>query len=85
MIPGATFDQVEQLLLQRFQTAGLSSLVSSRRSQFLDLGEYLFAEVVLTDATRLEEVEGIGRDTAKALEPRGIVLDRVVRAEWENP
>ena len=83
MIPGATFHQVEQFLLQRFQTAGVSNLVNSRRSQFLDLGEYLFAEVVLTEATRLEEVEGIVRDTAKALEPRGIVLDRVVRAEWE--
>jgi len=83
MMSATTFAQVEQLLVRRLQGAGVSDLVSSRSSQFLDLGEYLFAEVVLTDATRLEEVEGIVRDTAEELKPRGIVLDRVVRAQWE--
>jgi hypothetical protein len=75
--------QVEDLVEGQLRDAGLSKFVSREYSQFLDLGDELFVEVVLTDGTPLNDVEKIVRRTSEEVKAQGIRLDSVVRALWE--
>jgi hypothetical protein len=78
-----TANQVDDILARRLRESGVSKVLSKEHSQFLDLGEELFVEIVLTDATRLEDAEKIVRDTAQELKAQNIRLDTVIRALWE--
>jgi len=75
--------QVEDLVEGQLRDAGLFKFVSREYSQFLDLGDELFVEVVLTDGTPLSDVEKIVRRTSEEVKAQGIRLDSVVRALWE--
>jgi hypothetical protein len=75
--------EIEELLDRRLREAGLSRFVNRDQSQFLDLQDELFVEIVLNDASRQENVEQIVRHTAQELKARSIKLDSVVRALWE--
>lgn len=75
--------QVEELLEHRLQEAGLAKYVNKDRSQFLDLQDELFVEIVLNDGGNLDEVEKIVRRTAEELKSQGVRLDTIVRAIWE--
>ena len=78
-----TSSQVEELIESRLQDTGLSKFVNRDYSQFLDVAEELFVEIVLNDGTALEDVEKIVRHTAQELKTQGVRLDSVVRAIWE--
>jgi hypothetical protein len=75
--------QVEDLVEHQLRDAGLFKFVSREHSQFLDLGDELFVEVVLTDGTPLSDVEKIVRRTSEEVKAQGGRLDSVVRALWE--
>lgn len=76
--------EVEELLDRRLREADLARFVNKEHSQFLDLQDELFVEIVVNDATHLSEVEKIIRHTAQELkQSRDIKLDSVIRAVWE--
>jgi hypothetical protein len=75
--------QVEDLVERQLRDAGLLRFVNREHSQYLDLGDEVFAEVVLTDGTPLNDVEKIVRRTSEEVKSQGIRLDSVVRALWE--
>jgi hypothetical protein len=75
--------QVEDLVEHQLRDAGLSKFVSREHSQFLDLGDEMFVEVVLNDATPLNDVEKIVHQTSREVKGQGVKLDSVVRALWE--
>ena len=79
----ATPAQVEELLERRLRESGLFEFVNKKHSQFLELEDDLFVEVVLNDGTALEEVEKLIRKTAEELSPEGVKLDVIVRALWK--
>jgi hypothetical protein len=78
-----TSTQVEDLVEHQLRDAGLFKFVSREHSQFLDLGDELFVEVVLTDGTALNDVEKIVRRTSGEVKAQGGILDSVVRALWD--
>jgi hypothetical protein len=75
--------QVEESIERRLREAGLSKFVNREQSQFLDMQDEVFVEVVLNDGTALGDVEKIIRETARELKTHGVKLDSVVRAIWE--
>jgi hypothetical protein len=75
--------QVEELLIRKLQHAHLAKLMLLDKSQFLDMEDYVFMEVVLTDGAELDRVETIVRDLTQNLGARGIKVDSIVRAVWE--
>jgi hypothetical protein len=75
--------QVVKLLESKLQKSKLSEFVNTKHSQFLELENEVFVEVVLKDGTVLEEVETLVRNTAEELKPQGVKLDIIVRAIWE--
>lgn len=78
-----TSTQVEELIERKLHEAGLSVSINKSHSQFLDMQDEMFVEIVLDDATHLEAVEKVVRNTAQELKLQGIKLDDVVRALWE--
>jgi len=78
-----TFNQAEELLERRLHESGLDKILDRERSQFLDLANQIFVEVVLNDATRLDDAEKMVRTLTRELKEQGIQLDSVVRAVWE--
>lgn len=75
--------QVEDLVEHQLRGAGLWKFVSREHSQFLDLGDELFVEVVLNDGTPLDDVAKMMRRTAEEVKARGVAVESVVRALWE--
>lgn len=78
-----TATQIEEMLEGRLREADLAKFVSREQSQFLDLQDEFFVEIVLIDGSALDDVERIVRQTAEELRPQGITIDSVVRALWE--
>lgn len=78
-----TFNQAEEMLERQLRDSGLVQFLDRERSQFLDLADQIFVEIVLKDATRLDDAEKLIRNLARELNTQGIHLDSVVRAVWE--
>ena len=78
-----TANQVESVLEQRLRESGVLKVLSNAHYQFPDLGEELFVEIVVTDASCLEDAEKIVRETAQELKSQNIRLNSVIRALWE--
>jgi hypothetical protein len=78
-----TFNQAEELLERHLRDSGLAQIFDRQRSQFLDLQGQIFVELVLNDATRLEDAEKLIRVLTQEFKDQGIHLDSVVRAVWE--
>jgi hypothetical protein len=78
-----TLSQVVDLLDNKLREAGLSDFVNRKHSQFLDMEDNFFIEVVLDDGAVLEDVEKVVRITEEELKPQGGKLDIIVRAIWE--
>jgi hypothetical protein len=79
----ATPTQIEDLFETRLQNAGLASFINKERSQFLDLMDQFFVEIVLNEGGVLDEVEKIVRRTVEELKAQGIQLHTIVRAIWD--
>jgi hypothetical protein len=78
-----TLNQVEELIERHLRAAGIWDSVNKAHSQFLDMQDEMFVEIVLDDATHLEDTDKIVRNTAEELKAQDITLDSVVRALWE--
>jgi hypothetical protein len=78
-----TFNQAEERLERQLRESDLVAILDRERSQFLDLQDQIFVEIVLNDATRLDDAEKIIRNLVREFKDQGIHLDSVVRAVWE--
>jgi len=81
-----TEQDLKKLVFSRLQRQGLDDVISIRKSQFLDMSltahDSFFAEVVLTDASRLPEVEKTLRNLKEELSAKAVSLDYIARGEW---
>jgi len=79
----ATFHQLRDMLDKRLKEAGLTEFIDWQSYQFLDLGGEAFIEVVVRDASRLEDAKRVVELAAEDIKAKGISVDSVVRAQWE--
>jgi hypothetical protein len=75
--------QVQDMLLQKLREGNLSNVLRMDLSQFLDMEDFVFAEVVLSDGAELDRVEAIVGELKDAVRARGTKVDCIVRAVWE--
>jgi hypothetical protein len=78
-----TLEQIETTIEQRLKDAGMYSALNKGLTQFLSFPEGFFAEIVLNDASHIQEIEQILRSYNEELQAKGIALDAVVRAVWK--
>jgi hypothetical protein len=74
--------ELETILRDRLMAAGLGTAMNEEKSQFLDLSDAFFAEIVLNDGSKLALTEQIVRNVKEELKEKGVQLDSVVRAVW---
>ena len=77
-----TSTELERLIRKRLEAANLASVIDDRNSQFLEFPDGLFAELVVSDAAKLVDVERIGRELRESLRKDGLDLDVIVRSVW---
>lgn len=75
-----TAEEFEKAARDRFQAAGLTPDFDADESQFLELPDGLFVEIVVRDGTKLQEVRRIVGELSSKV---GEKVDAIVRAEWE--
>lgn len=78
-----TLNELRSTLEKRLREAGLAHFVDREHSHFLDLDGEVFAEIALSDASVLDDVEKVVQLTADEMKTQGVSLDSVVRALWE--
>ena len=78
-----TAHEIEDILDRQFKESGLSEFVSREHSQFLDVLDEPFVEIVLTDGSRINDAGKIVHDVRQELKAQGVNLDSVVRALWK--
>src|SRR5258708_7139526 len=79
-----TEQELERLFLVRLEDKRLSPFLN-KSSQFLDIspwGDSFFVEIVLTDASSLEDAKQIAAHLKEELSAKHIVIDYIVRAVW---
>jgi len=74
--------ELETIFRDRLEQAGLAAVLNEEKSQFLDLSDGFFAEIVLNDGSKLAGAERIVRSVKEELEERGVRVDSIVRAVW---
>lgn len=74
--------ELATILRDRLLAAGLGTALNEEKSQFLDLSDGFFAEIVLNDGSKLAVTDQIVRDVKEQLNERGVELESVVRAVW---
>jgi hypothetical protein len=77
-----TSTELETLIRDELTTAGLWEVVDQHKSQFLEFPDGLFAELVLSDGSKLVDVERIARELRESLRKRDVELDVIVRSTW---
>lgn len=77
-----TSTELERLIRERLETAGVLNVLDEYKSQFLEFPDGLFAELVLSDGSKLVEVERIGRELRESMKKKDIDLDVIVRSIW---
>jgi len=77
-----TSTEMERLIREKLGAAGLLLVLDEYKSQFLEFPDGLFAELVLTDGSKLLEVERIGREVRESLKKQNVDLDVIVRSVW---
>jgi hypothetical protein len=75
--------ELETILRGELNSAGLGSVLSEERSQFLEMSDGFFAEIVLNDGSSLHMAENLVRRVKDELKHKGVELDAVVRAVWK--
>ena len=74
--------ELEIALRDKLEQAGILAVLNEEKSQFLDLSDTFFAEIVLNDGSKLPAAERIVRTVKEQLEEKGVRVDSVVRALW---
>lgn len=80
-----TEHDLRKLVLSKLQVQGLGGVVSTMKSQFLQMSlshDEFFAEIVLTDADRLGDAERVLSALKEELAEKAVSLDYIVRALW---
>ena len=77
-----TASELEVVIRGRLREAGLLAVVDEYKSQFLEFPDGLFAELVLSDGSKLVDTERIGREIRDSLKKQSVDLDVVVRSIW---
>src|SRR5213594_2695998 len=75
--------ELESVLRDKLRSAGLVADLDEEKSQFLDMWDGFFAEIVLNDGSKLTAAEQIIRSVKEELKERGVEVDAVVRAVWK--
>lgn len=78
-----TESELEALLKTRLTRAGVAEVLDAHRSQFLKLESELFAEIVLTDASKQPDAERVMKEASGELQVSGTRLGYVVRSLWK--
>jgi len=75
--------ELETVIRDKLEQAGLSAALNEEKSQFLDLSDGLFAEIVLNDGSKLAGAERVVRSVKEQLEESGVQVESImVRAVW---
>lgn len=77
-----TSTELERLIREKLEAAGLLPLLDEYKSQFLEFPDGLFAELVLNDGSRLVDVERLARELRDSLKRQMVDLDVIVRPIW---
>jgi hypothetical protein len=77
-----TSSELEALVRDRLKAEGLLPVFDEHKSQFLEFPDGLFAELVLSDGSKLIDVERIGRELRDSLKKQDVDLDVIVRSVW---
>ena len=77
-----TSTEVERLIREELVAAGLWQTVDQYKSQFLEFPDGFFAEIVLTDGSKLVDVGSVVRQVEENLRKQGTELDVIVRSIW---
>jgi hypothetical protein len=75
--------ELGNLIRNRLTAAGLGQYLDETREQYLEFPDGFFAEVVLTDGSKLSEAQRIVKSVEEELRKQGVELDPIVRATWE--
>jgi hypothetical protein len=74
--------ELETAFRDKFEQAGILAALNEEKSQFLDLSDSFFAEIVLNDGSKLAGAERIVRSVQEQLGEKGVRVDSIVRAVW---
>jgi hypothetical protein len=77
-----TSTEVEKLIREALVAAGLWQAVDQYKSQFLEFPDGFFAEIVLTDGSKLVDVGSVVRQIEEDQRKQGTELDVIVRSIW---
>jgi hypothetical protein len=75
--------ELGKLIKDRLGAVGLAQYLDEAREQYLEFPDGFFAEVVLTDGSKLPEAQMLVKSIEEELRKQGIELDAIVRATWE--
>jgi hypothetical protein len=75
-------DRLKTQFDDALNTAGVSRVVNQNLSQFLDLGDFIFVEVVLDDASLQEAAEKAVKEFVDNQTRLGQRIDSIVRSRW---
>jgi len=75
--------ELETAFRDKLQQAGILVALNEEKSQFLDLSDSFFAEIVLNDGSKLAGAERIVRTLKEQLGEKGVRVDSIVRAVWQ--
>ncbi len=77
------WEELNKLIPEKLKARGLAGHFVRSQGQLLEFPEEYFTEVVLDDAGKVEEAEGVLEEVRAEVERRGRRLDYIVRALWE--
>jgi hypothetical protein len=77
-----TESELNKSLSERLKSAGLAPYLVREKSQILEFPDGFFAEIVLSDASKLEEANAVVASIRAGVERQGSHLTSIVRAIW---
>jgi hypothetical protein len=75
-------DSLNQLIIRGLEAKGLSGYLVRDKSQLLEFPDEYFAEIVLNDAGKIDEAQGVLAKIVPELDAKHQKLDFMVRALW---
>lgn len=77
-----TATELESIVKEGLTKAGLLAFLDPIRTQFLDVSDGMFVELVLTDASKLSEFEAFFAVVRNEFPASQIEIDSIIRAVW---
>lgn len=78
-----TTRNLEKLIKQELSIEGLAQYLDDSQEQYLEFPDGFFAEIVLSDGSKLSDVKSVVKAIQERLQKQGIELDVIVRAIWK--